>query len=164
MTGRISDQLLHPSRHAGRRGFTLLEALLATVVLTMVAAAGAVGLGAAAVAQEEARIAQLAAQAAEQQVDYLFEQPYDGMSAHAVEEPIGQIKAPPAGGGVTRAAFLGGDWAGLGRRTTLTSEPITFSQYGGVTFQGTRVTVEVFGPDGTVYASVRRHRTQEDGS
>lgn len=137
---------------------------MATVVLAMVAAAGAVGIGAASVAQEQARIAQLAAQAAEQQVDFLFEQPYTGMSTYAVEEPIGQIKAPPAGGGVTRSSFLGGDWARLGRRTTLVDEPLTFSQYGSVTFQGTRVTVEVFGPDGTVYASVRRHRTQEDGT
>lgn len=161
MTGRNSTQLLHPPR---RRGFTLIEALMATVVLAMVAAAGAVGIGAASVAQEQARIAQLAAQAAEQQVDFLFEQSYAGMATHAVEEPIGQIKAPPSGGGVTRSAVLGGDWARLGRRTTLVDEPFTFSQYGNVTFPGTRVTVEVFGPDGTVYASVRRHRTQEDGT
>lgn len=137
---------------------------MATVVLSMVAAAGAVGIGAAAAAQEQARIAQLAAQAAEQQVDYLFEQPYTGMSTYAVEEPVGQIKAPPAGGGVTRGSVLGGDWARLGRRTTLVDEPFTFSQYGGVTFPGTRITVEVFATDGTVYATVRRHRTQEDAS
>lgn len=162
MAPRNSSQLPTPPR--GPRGFTLIEALMATVVLSMVAAAGAIGIGAASAAQEEARIAQLAAQAAEQQVDYLFEQPYTGMSTYAVEEPVGQIKAPPAGGGVTRSNLLGGDWSRLGRRTTLSDEPFTFSQYGGVTFQGTRITVEVFGPDGTVYASVRRHRTQEDGT
>lgn len=137
---------------------------MATVVLAMVAAAGAVGLGAAAAAQEEARIAQLATQAAEQQVDYLFEQPYASMSTYAVVEPVGQMLAPPPGGGVTRTTMLSGDWARLGRRTTLVDEPITFSQYGGVTFAGTRITVEVFGADGTVFASLRRHRTQEDGS
>jgi len=137
---------------------------MAIVVIAMVAAAGAVGIGAATAAQEEARIAQLAAQAAEQQVGVLFEQPYEGMSAHALEEPVGQIKAPPRGGGVERASFLVGDWARLGRRTTLQDEPLTFAQYGGVTFAGTRITVEVFGPDGTVYATIRRHRTQEDGS
>ena len=47
------------------------------------------------------------------------------------------------------------------RRTTFTNEPFTFSQYAGFTVEGTRIQVEVFGPDGTVYATIRRHRCKE---
>ena len=134
---------------------------MATVILTLVASAAAVGLGLASAAQQEARLTQLAMQAAQQQLAFLMEKPYDGMSDYAVLEPVGTMLAPPAGGGVERNTNLGDAWSGLGRRTTLTDEPCTFSQYNGVRIEGTRIDVEVFGPDGTVYASIRRHRTQE---
>ncbi len=149
---------------AGRSGFTLIEALMATVILTLVASAAAVGLGLSSAAQQEARLTQMAAQAAQQQLAFLLEKPFEAMADHAVEEPIGTMMAPPAGGGVDRTGTLGGAWSRLGRRTTLSDEPLTFTQYGGVQVEGTRIQVEVFGPDGTVYASIRRHRVRETGS
>jgi prepilin-type N-terminal cleavage/methylation domain-containing protein len=147
-----------------RRGFTLLEALMSMVILALVASSAAVGLGLSSAAQHEARLTQLAMQAAQQQVQFLMERPYGSMSDHAVEEPVGTMLAPPAGGGVERNSILGVAWSSLGRRTTLTDEPFTFSQYNGVRIEGTRIDVEVFGPDGTVYASIRRHRTLESES
>lgn len=137
---------------------------MATVILGVVSMSAAVGLGLASAAQHEARVAQLAMQAAQQQVAFLLEKPYEGMSLHAGEEAVGSMLAPPAGGGVDRNLTLGLAWSGLGRRTVLVDEPLTFSQYGGFTVEGTRIVVEVFGPDGTVYATIRRHRTKETGS
>ena len=151
------------------QGFTLVEALVAIVVVAMVASAAAVGVGLSAAAQEDARLAQLATQAAKQQVDFLMEQPFASMaasvgivvSANTVTEVVGQMKAPPAAGGVDRTLTLGGEWAKLGRRTTLTSEPTTFTQYNNFLVDGMNMSIEVFGPDGTIYATLRRHRTNE---
>lgn len=156
MAPRISIQL---SRRP--RGFTLVEALVSIVVLALVASAGAVAVGLASATQQEAQLAQLAGMAAQQQVDFLLEQPYDDMAALAGTEEPGHMAAPPAAGAVNRPNLLGGAWSVLGRRTTFTSEPFTFTQYSGLTVEGTRIEVEVFGPDGTVYATIRRHRSKE---
>jgi prepilin-type N-terminal cleavage/methylation domain-containing protein len=152
------------STHPPPRGFTLMEALVAIVILAIVASGAAVGIGLGSAAQTEARLSQLAMQAAEQQMGFLLEQPFDGMQDHAIEEAVGSIAAPPAGGGVQRTAMLDGPWANLGRRTSITSEPLTFSQYNGFTVDGARIEVEVFGVDGTIYATLQRHRCREDGT
>jgi prepilin-type N-terminal cleavage/methylation domain-containing protein len=159
MHPRISAQPARPPR-----GFTLLEALVAVVILTIVASGAAVGIGLGSAAQTDARIAQCAMQAADQQMGFLLEQPFDSMTTYAVEESVGAILAPPAGGGVSRDTTLGGPWSMLGRRTSVTSEPLTFSQYNSVTVDGARIEIEVFGPDGTVYATLRRHRCRESES
>ena len=159
MHPRISAQPARPLR-----GFTLLEALIAVVILTMVASGAAVGISLGSAAQADARMSQCAMQAADQQMGCLLEQPFDSMSTHAVEEPIGAILAPPAGGAVSRDTTLGGPWTSLGRRTSVTSENLTFSQYNGFTVQGARIEIQVFGPDGTVYATLRRHRCRESES
>ena len=157
------------------QGFTLVEALVAIVVVAMVASAAAVGVGLSAAAQEDARLSQLAMQAAKQQVDFLMEQPFESMAASVdivvpantvtkevtVTEEVGQMKAPPAAGGVVRSLTLSGEWAKLGRRTTLTPEPTTFTDYLDFLVDGMSISVEVFGPDGTIYATLRRHRTNE---
>lgn len=122
------------------QGFTLLETLISMAIVITVASAGAVGIGLSAAAQEDARLSQLAMQAAKQQVDFLMEQPFASMAAsvgiktlqppyNKATEEVAQMKAPPAAGGVDRTLILGGEWAKLGRRTTLTSEPTTFTQY-----------------------------------
>jgi hypothetical protein len=71
------------------------------------------------------------------------------------------MKAPLDAGATDRSKVLTGEWAKLGRITTLTSEPITFTQYNGFVVDGMRIDVQVFGPDGTIYATIRRHRTNE---
>lgn len=154
MAPRISPQL--PSRRT--RGFTLIESLVSIVVLSFVASAGAVAVAMASATQKESQLRQLAGLAAQQQIDYLLEQPYADMAALAGEEAVGRMAAPPAAGAVTRTRLLGGAWAELGRRTTLTSEPFTFSRYNDLSVQGVRIDVQVFGADGTVHASIRRHR------
>jgi prepilin-type N-terminal cleavage/methylation domain-containing protein len=153
----------------GNRGFTLVEALVATVIMAMVASAASVGIGLSVATQQDARLAQLATQAAKQQVDFLMEKPFASMadsvgmavSSNTVTEEVGQLKAPPAAGGVDRTLTLGGEWAKLGRRTTLTNEPTTFTNYNNFLVEGMSISVEVFGPDGTIYATLRRHRTNE---
>jgi prepilin-type N-terminal cleavage/methylation domain-containing protein len=147
-----------------RRGFTLIEAMVSIVVVSMVASAGALAVGVSSATQQESQLAQLATQAAQQQLAYLLEKPYDSMSTYAGTEEVGRMLAPPAGGGVDRTTLLTGTWSKLGRRTTLVNEPFTFTQYAGFVVEGTSIRVEVFGPDGTVYASVQRHRSKESGT
>ena len=52
------------------KGFTLIESLVAIVIVAMVASAAAVGMGVSIATQEDARLAQLATQAAQQQVTH----------------------------------------------------------------------------------------------
>ena len=159
------------------KGFTLIESLVAIVIVAMVASAAAVGMGVSIAAQEDARLAQLATQAAQQQVSFLMEQPFESMAAsvdikppdNTVTEVVGQMMAPLDAGATDRSKVLTGEWAKLSRVTTLTSEPITFTEYYievdkmriYFVVDGMRIDVQVKGPDGTVYATIRRHRTNE---
>ena len=143
------------------KGFTLIESLVAIVIVAMVASAAAVGLGLSVATQEDARLAQIATQAAQQQISFLMEKPFASMSDYAGTETLGQMLAPLDAGATDRDKMLIGEWANLGRTTTLTSEPITFTQYNGFVVDGMRIDVQVFGPDGTIYATIRRHRTNE---
>ena len=142
-------------------GFTLIESLVAIVIVAMAASAAAVGLGLSVATQEDARLAQIATQAAQQQISFLMEKPFASMSDYAGTETLGQMLAPLDAGATDRDKILIGEWANLGRTTTLTSEPITFTQYNGFVVDGMRIDVQVFGPDGTIYATIRRHRTNE---
>ena len=151
------------------KGFTLIEALVSIVIVATVASAAAVGMGVSIAAQEDARLAQLATQAAQQQVSFLMEQPFESMAAsvgikppdNTVTEVVGQMMAPLDAGATDRSKVLTGEWAKLSRVTTLTSEPTTFTQYNSFVVDGMRIDVQVKGPDGTVYATIRRHRTNE---
>lgn len=160
MAPRISRQVPQPPPRSPA-GFTLIESLISIVVLAMVAGAGAVAVSLAASTQQEAQLRQLAGMAAQQQVDFLLEQSYDNMTGFEGEEAVGHMAAPPAAGSLERAALLGGSWAALGRRTTFADEPFTFSQYNGLSVDGTRIEVQVFDADGTVHATIRRHRSKE---
>ena len=142
-------------------GFTLIESLVAIVIVAMAASAAAVGLGLSVATQEDARLAQIATQAAQQQISFLMEKPFASMADYAGTETLGQMLAPLDAGATDRDKILIGAWANLGRTTTLTSEPITFAQYNGFVVDGMRIDVQVFGPDGTIYATIRRHRTNE---
>lgn len=144
------------------QGFTLVEALVSIVIVAMVSSAAAVGVGLSVATQEDARLAQLATQAAQQQVSFLMEKPFASMVDYVGTEALGQMKAPLDAGAVERTKVLTGEWAKLSRVTTLTSEPTTFTQYNSFVVDGMRIDVQVFGPDGTtVYATIRRHRTNE---
>ena len=143
------------------KGFTLIESLVAIVIVAMVASAAAVGMGVSIATQEDARLAQLATQVAQQQVSFLMEKPFASMVDYAGTEALGQMKAPLDAGATDRSKVLTGEWAKLIRVTTLTSEPTTFTQYNSFVVDGMRIDVQVKGPDGTVYATIRRHRTNE---
>ena len=152
----FSKQGLNPT------GFTLIESLIAIVIVAMVASAAAVGMGVSIATQEDARLAQLATQAAQQQVSFLKEKPFASMVDYAGTEALGQMKAPLDAGATDRSKVLTGEWAKLIRVTTLTNEPTTFTQYNSFVVDGMRIEVQVLGPDGTtVYATIRRHRTNE---
>ena len=142
-------------------GFTLIESLVAIVIVAMVASTAAVGVGVSIATQEDARLAQIATQAAQQQISFLMEKPFASMADYAGTETLGQMLAPLDAGATDRDKILIGAWANLGRTTTLTSEPNTFAQYNGFVVDGIRIDVQVFGPDGTIYATIRRHRTNE---
>lgn len=90
-----------------------------------------------------------------------MEKPFASMVDYAGTEALGQMKAPLDAGATDRSKVLTGEWAKLSRVTTLTSEPTTFTQYNSFVVDGMRIDVQVKGPDGTVYATIRRHRTNE---
>ena len=158
---RMISKLRTISFTRATKGFTLIESLVAIVIVAMVASAAAVGMGVSIATQEDARLAQLATQAAQQQVSFLMEKPFASMVDYAGTEALGQMKAPLDAGATDRSKVLTGEWAKLSRVTTLTSEPTTFTQYNSFVVDGMRIDVQVKGPDGTVYATVRRHRTNE---
>ena len=144
------------------KGFTLIEVLVSIVIVAMVASAAAVGMGVSIATQEDARLAQLATQVAQQQVSFLMEKPFASMVDYAGTEALGQMMAPLDAGATDRSKVLTGEWAKLIRVTTLTNEPTTFTQYNSFVVDGMRIEVQVLGPDGTtVYATIRRHRTYE---
>lgn len=142
------------------RGFTLLEALIASVIVAMVAATASVSVAVGAAVEQQNRASVVAMQAAELQMSSLLELGYDGMSALAGTEPAGAMLAPLRPGASARLP-LPGAFAGLSRTTTVTSENRAFAQYNGHVIEGKRIEVTVAGPDGSVLARLVRFRGKD---
>lgn len=142
------------------RAFTLLEGLIAAIVVAMVASAAAVAVSVGMSTQLDNQNAVLAMHAAELQMSSCMESDYDGMDALAGTEATGQMLAPRRPGQVNRP-FLPDSFADLSRVTTVTAETRTFAQYNNISVPGKRVTIEVFGPGNTLLARLVRFRAQE---
>ncbi|MFO0962517.1 MAG: prepilin-type N-terminal cleavage/methylation domain-containing protein [Phycisphaerales bacterium] len=142
------------------RGFTLLEALIAALIVAIVAAAASMSVAVGIAIQEQNRLSVLAMHAAELQMSSVMEATYDGVDALAGTETTGNMLAPARPGGSTRPA-LPSAFSQLSRITTVTAENRTFSSYNNYTVTGKRITVTVYGPDGTQLAQLVRYRGKE---
>lgn len=140
--------------------FTLVEALIASVIVAMVALAGSTAVAVGVAVEEENRMSVLAVQAAELQMGAVLEQGYEGMDAMAGTEERGAMLAPAAAGGSQRPS-MGPRYARMSRQTTVTGETRSFASLNNHSVVGKRVEVRVFGPDGTELAHLVRFRGKE---
>lgn len=144
-----------------QRAFTLLEGLIAAVVVAIVASAAAVAVSVGMATQQENQMAVLAMHSAELQMSSCMEAPYATMESLAGTEEAGEMRAPMRPGGAVRP-LLPQSFSQLSRVTTVTPETRTFAQYNNISIVGKRVEIEVYGPDNTLYARLVRFRAQED--
>lgn len=146
-----------------RRGLTLIEGLIASVILSIVAAGAAMALTTGLGAQRESGRQLLAALAAEQQVSTIMTAPFASASSFAGVEAVGGMLAPPriTAGGESVRDSLGPAFAMFGRTTVVTAENRSFAQYENFVIPGWRIQVTVTDAGGRVYASVERFRAQE---
>ncbi len=148
---------------ARTRAFTLLEALIATVIVAMVASAAAMSVAVGIAVQEQNRLSVIAMHAAELQMSTVMETDYDSLGGLAGEEPLGQLLAPARPGSTVRPLLPSG-FSELSRTTTVAAQNRTFSQYNSYVVTGKLITVTVFGPDGTQLAQLVRYRGKEPTS
>lgn len=142
------------------RAFTLLEGLIAAIVVALVASAAAVAVSVGMSTQADNQLAVLAMHAAELQMSSCMEATYDGMDTLAGTEATGLLLAPARPGSTTRPS-MPESFSEFSRVTTVTPETRTFVQYNGISIVGKRVVIEVFGPANTLYARLVRFRPQE---
>jgi hypothetical protein len=140
--------------------FTLVEALIASVIVAMVALAGSTAVAVGVAIEEENRLSVLAVQAAELQMGAVLEQGYEGMDAMAGTEERGAMLAPAAAGGSQRPS-MGPRYARMSRQTTVTGETRSFASLNNHSVIGKRVEVRVLGPDGEELARLVRFRGKE---
>lgn len=147
-------------RPRAARAFTLLEALIASVIVAMVAATASMSVAVGAAVEEQNRLSVLAMQAAELQMSSLLEAPYDTVGSLAGTEAAGSMKAPLRPGASQRTD-LPATFAQLSRTTAVTTENRTFTQLNNHTVEGKRLEVTVIGPDGSTLAHLVRFRGKE---
>ncbi len=152
-------------RHRRRAtlGLTLIEGLVASVILAIVAAGASMALGVGVGAQREAQRQLLAGIAAEQQISTVMSAAYADSPTYAGTEATGQMLTPPrpnASGTPVRDS-MGAAFSIFGRTTTVTAETRTFGQYNNISVEGYRIRVVVTTADGRVYADLQRYRAKE---
>lgn len=147
---------------AERRAFTLIEALVASVIVTMVAGTAAMSVAVGAAIESQNRLSVLAMQAAELRLGELLELPYDGMSALAGTEAPGMLRAPSRPGAAGAAGpVLPDSFASLSRTTAVTDEDRAFPALNNHVVRGKRIEVTVAGPDGSTLARLVRFRGKD---
>jgi type II secretory pathway pseudopilin PulG len=145
------------------RAFTLVEALVATVIVAMVSSAAAMSVAVGVAVQEQNRLSVLAMHAAELQMTVAMETSYDLLPTIASTEAKGHLLAPARPGSSVRPELPAG-FSQLSRTTTVTTENRLFSQYQNYLMSGYRIEVSVFGPDGTLLAKLKRYRPKDPTS
>jgi len=142
---------------------TLIEGLIASIILSIVAAAAAMALTTGVGAQRDSGRQLLAALAAEQQISTLMTSPYAQTPNFAGTEAVGAMLAPPRLNASLSEVRdpMGPAFAMFGRTTTVTAQTRTFAQYQNFALPGWRIQVTVTDASGRVYASVERFRAQE---
>jgi len=142
---------------------TLIEGLVASVVLALVAAGAAMALGVGIGAQRDAQRQLLAGIAAEQQVSTIMTAPYADSDDYAGSEAVGALLSPPrptTSGTLVRDP-LGSAFSEFARTTTVTATTRTFAQYNNFSVPGWKIRVTVTDAAGRVYADIERFRAEE---
>ncbi|NBX31810.1 MAG: prepilin-type N-terminal cleavage/methylation domain-containing protein [Planctomycetes bacterium] len=139
------------------RGFTLLEALIASIIVAMVAATASMSVAVGSSIEQQNRLSVLAMQAAELQMSSVLEQSYETMNTLAGTEAVGKLLAPKRPGATVRG-FLPAAFSELSRVTTIVTENRTLTQYNNYTISGKRIDITVIGPNGLTLAHLVRFR------
>lgn len=151
------------TRVPNRRGTTLIEGLVASVVLALVAAGASMALGIGVGAQRDAQRQLLAGIAAEQQISTIMSAAYSETSSFAGVEEVGALLTPPrptSSGSLVRDP-MSAAFADFGRTTTVTAETRTFATYNNFSVPGWKIKVTVTDATGRVLADLERFRAQE---
>ena len=159
--GPDPDQL-RPRRHARatRAAFTLIEALVASVIVAMVALAASTSVAVGIAVEEENRRAVLATQVAELRMSEVLEQPYGEMASLAGTVTGESLRSPPVPGSGARVP-LPDEASGFTVVTTVEGENRSFPQLNNFVLEGRRITVEVRGSDGAALARLVRFRGKD---
>ncbi len=142
------------------RGFTLLEALIASIIVSMVAATASMSVAVGSSIEQQNRLSVLAMQAAELQMSSVLEQPYETMNTLAGTEAAGKLLAPKRPGATVRG-YLPATFSELSRVTTIVTENRTLTQYNNYTVSGKRIDITVIGPNGLTLGQLVRFRGME---
>ena len=142
------------------RGFTLLEALIASIIVSMVAATASMSVAVGSSIEQQNRLSVLAMQAAELQMSSVLEQSYETMYTLAGTEAVGQLLAPKRPGATVRG-LLPTTFSELSRITTVVTENRTLTQYNNYPVSGKRIEITVKGPTGVTLARLVRFRGME---
>lgn len=120
-----------------RRAMTLMECLVAMVVLTISAAIMASSVQAGLAAQEDALAMTLAGTAAESRISDYLARSYETIAAADVVEAIGTMTS-------SSGDAFSGSYARLGRHTRVTSANLTVPDFPGLLIPGYLIDVSVF--------------------
>jgi hypothetical protein len=147
-------------RAARVAAFTLVEALVASVIVAMVALAASTSVAVGIAMEEENRRAVLATQLAELRMSEVLEQPFESMASLAGTASGASLGSPPVPGSGARVP-LPGAASGFSVVTAVDAENRAFPQLNNFVLEGRRITVEVRGGDGAVLARLVRFRGKD---
>ncbi len=120
-----------------RRAMTLIECMVALVIVVTAASMMAMVVQGGLSAQEEALSRTLAGTAAESRITEYLAKSYETISAGTTHEAVGQIKTP------TNESFSRA-YAYMGRTTVVTASPLTVPDFPGLSIDGYLIDVTVF--------------------
>ncbi|MFM8642959.1 MAG: hypothetical protein ACKOEP_09020 [Phycisphaerales bacterium] len=157
-----TPEQFRPHRHAraSRVGFTLIEALVASVIVTMVALAASTSVAVGIALEQENGRAVLATQVAELRMSEVLEQPFDSMAPLAGSATGASLRSPPVPGSGARVP-LPEAASGFTLVTSVQAENRTFPHLNNFVLEGRRIAVEVRGADGAVLARLVRFRGKD---
>lgn len=125
---------------AARRAFTLVECLVALVIVAMAAAAASTAIGSGIAAQEDALRITLAAACAESRMTQALTTDYGTVPTLAGHEAPGALMA-------SDGTAMPGLMSEMGRRTTVAAEPQAIPGFAGLVLTGWQITVTVYDLD-----------------
>jgi len=120
-----------------RRAMTLIECMVALVIVVASASMMAMVVQGGLSAQEDALSLTLAGTAAESRITEYLATPYETISAGTTNEAVGQIKTP------TDESFSRA-YANMGRQTVVTASALTVPDFPGLSIAGYLIDVTVF--------------------
>ncbi len=134
---------LNQPRHApldtrSRRGISLLECVVAVVIVSGAIASAAMSIQQGVLAQEDALRISQASSAAESALTELLVREYDSLTPGVVTKDVGEMTDPFTGN------ELPADYSRFGRRVLVADDSIAIPGYAGLAMEGKMLTVSVF--------------------